>query len=85
MIAYANGSWYEGRIRKGIRHGYGTYHVPYEEITLTGVWKHDRFRFGMARHGHQIRYGFGDELYQGHLLTRRSELLPRNEHVASMV
>ena len=71
---YPNGTWYEGSVRNGLRHGYGVYKVPYDDITLCGLWKLDRFHFGMACHGDQIRYGFGYELYQGELLNRKSEI-----------
>ena len=71
---YSNGTWYEGNMRYGLRHGYGIYTVPYDEITLWGLWKWDRFQFGIACHGHQSRFGFGNELYKGTLLNRISHL-----------
>ncbi len=74
---YVNGSWYQGRMRFGLRHGYGCYHVPYDNITLFGMWKWDRFQFGMASHGEQTRYGSGHELYKGILLNRTSHVYRR--------
>lgn len=71
---YPNGSWYDGRFLYGLRHGYGTLYVPYDDITLCGLWKLDRFHFGMACHGEQTRFGFGDELYKGVLLNRKSNV-----------
>jgi hypothetical protein len=76
LHVYPNGSWYEGRVRYGVRHGYGTFYVPYDDIILCGVWKYDRFQFGKACHGHQIRYGYGDALYNGYLLNRTSVIVP---------
>jgi len=72
---YPNGTWYEGSVRNGLRHGYGVYKVPYDDITLCGLWKLDRFHFGMACHGDQIRFGVGHQLYQGELLNRKSEFV----------
>ena len=74
ILEYCNGTWYKGRMKNGLRHGYGVYKVPYDEITLWGLWKKDRFQFGIACHGHQSRFGFGDELYKGELLNRTSRL-----------
>ena len=71
---YVNGSWYKGSMRYGLRHGYGCYNVPYDDITLLGIWKWDRFQFGIASHGHQTRVGFGHELYKGILLNRISHV-----------
>jgi hypothetical protein len=71
---YANGAWYKGRMRFGLRHGYGCYHVPYDDITLLGIWKWDCFQWGIARHGHHSRFGYGHELYSGLLLNRTSPL-----------
>jgi hypothetical protein len=71
---YNNGAWYKGGMRHGLRHGYGCYHVPYDEITLLGIWKWDYFQWGIARHGDQTRFGKGHELYTGLLLNRTSRL-----------
>ena len=71
---YANGAWYKGGMRHGLRHGYGCYNVPYDDITLLGIWKWDYFQSGIARHGDQIRFGRGHELYKGILLNRTSRI-----------
>lgn len=36
---WPDGSWYEGDVNIGLRHGFGTYATPEEECIYEGEWK----------------------------------------------